>query len=155
MRIVSERCLNWRVKIRSQTRSASGFTLLELLCVIAILVVLASLFLGPVARVLQRVLADKWSEQAETSLGATVQQLNQRFQGDHEFPRITLERIEADGLLKPAELKFLKDPRVTFIPFAGADPDDQIVIHVKLKRGFWTDGGELIERKEAITHVPN
>jgi hypothetical protein len=44
---------------------------------------------------------------------------------------------------------------VTFVPFAGSDSDDKIVIRVQLKHGFWTEGIELTERKEAITHVPN
>jgi hypothetical protein len=154
VRIVPEPCPKWYVKHDSQIRPASGFSLLELLFVISIIIVLASLFLGPASRVLGRVLADQWYDQASNLLRETVNELNQRFQGLDSFPLVTLERIEAQGLLKPRELRFLKDPRVTFVPFTGSDPGDKIVIQVQLKRGFWTEGSELIERKEAITHVP-
>jgi prepilin-type N-terminal cleavage/methylation domain-containing protein len=132
-----------------------GFSLIELLCVIAIIVVLASLLLGPAARVLQRVLADKWAEDAQTRLSETIHQLNQHFQGAETFPLVTLDWIESQGLLKSAELQFLKDPRVTFVPFAGSDPSEKIVIAVQLKRGFWNDSTVLTERKEAVTHMPN
>jgi prepilin-type N-terminal cleavage/methylation domain-containing protein len=142
------------VKRQTQIRPTGGVTLLELLCVISIIVVLASLLLGPAARVLQRVLADQWSDQASNLLAETVSQLNQRFQGLDSFPPVTIEQIEAQSLLKRAELLFLKDPRVTFVPFAGSDPGDKIVIQVQIKRGFWTEGNELIERKEAITRSP-
>jgi prepilin-type N-terminal cleavage/methylation domain-containing protein len=135
-------------------KAAHGLTLIELLCVIGIIVVLATMLLGPAGRILRRVLADQWSENAEMLLRATVQQLNQHFGGDSTFGLITLDRIESEGLLKPNELQFLKDPRVTFIPFSGTDPDEKIVISVQLKRGFWTDAGVLSEAKQAITHVP-
>jgi hypothetical protein len=100
-------------------------------------------------------LADKWYDQASYLLGETVSHLNQHFQGQQDFPLVTIEAIEAQGLLKPAELHFLKDSRVTFVPFSGADPNEKVVILVRLKHGFLTEGSELIERKEAITRVPN
>ncbi len=131
-----------------------GLTLVELLCVISIITVLASLLLGPASRVLTRVRADQWCEQATISLEETVHQLNQHFQGLDEFPSVTLEQIQAQGLVKPAQLHFLKDRRVTFIPFKGSDPGDKIVIHVQIKRGFWTESSELVEHKESITRVP-
>ena len=142
------------MKRHTQTGSARGLTLLELLCVISIVIVLASLLLGTASRVLGRVLADQWYDQASNLLAETVGELNQRFQGLDRFPLVTLERIEAEGFLKPRQIQFLKDRRVTFLPFTGSDPGDKIVIHVELKRGFWTEETELIERKEAITRAP-
>ena len=142
------------VKQHNRNRLTCGLTLLELLCVISIIAVLASILIGPADRVLQRVLADKWSEDAGILLAAVTEQLNQHFQGEQAFPLVTLERIEAEGLVKPAELRFLKDPRVTFVPFAGSDPDDKIVILVQLKRGFFTETNMLSHRKEAVTRVP-
>jgi prepilin-type N-terminal cleavage/methylation domain-containing protein len=142
------------VNSRSQCRLSSGFTLLELLCVISIIIVLASLLLGPALRVLGRVLADQWYDQASYHLAETVSQLNQHFQGADDFPPVTRASIEAEGLLKPAELQFLKDRRVSFVPFRGSDPGDKIVIYVRLRHGFLTEGNELFETKESITRVP-
>jgi prepilin-type N-terminal cleavage/methylation domain-containing protein len=142
------------MKLPIRSEPARGFSLLELLCVSSIILVLASLMLGPVSRVLGRVLADKWYDQASNLLPETVSELNQRFQGLDDFPLVTLDRIEAEGILKPRHLQFLKDRRVTFVPFAGSDPGDKIVIYVQLKRGFWTEGNQLMEQKEAITRVP-
>jgi hypothetical protein len=127
---------------------------LELLCVMAIILVLASLLLGPASRILGRVLADQWCEQASVLLSETVTDLNRHFQGMDSFPLVTLEQIQSEGWLKDRELQFLQDRRVTFFPFAGSDPDDKVVIYVRLKRGFLTESSELTERKEAITRVP-
>ena len=142
------------MKAHRRLRRARAFSLLELLCAISIIVLLAGLLLGPVSRIFGRVVADKWADQASFLLHQTVSHLNQQFQGLDKFPLVTIEGLEAQGLLKPDELRFLKDRRVTFVPFAGSDPDDKIVIAVQLKRGFLTDEPALIERKEAITHVP-
>jgi prepilin-type N-terminal cleavage/methylation domain-containing protein len=133
---------------------ASGFTMLELLCVIGIITILATLLLGPASRVLGRVLADKWSEDASVLLDATVKSLNQHFQGQARLGLVTLQRIEAEGLLKPAELQFLKDRRVTFFSFNDADPGDKVVILVQLKRGFWTERSALTELKDALVRGP-
>jgi hypothetical protein len=46
---------------------------------------------------------------------------------------------------------FLRDRRVTFFPFAGSDPDDKIVILVRLESGFLTEAGTLTDTKGAIT----
>jgi prepilin-type N-terminal cleavage/methylation domain-containing protein len=132
----------------------AGLTLIELLCVIAIILVLAGLVLGPAGRALQRVRADKWGEDSSVRLQATVEQLRKHFQGRQDFAPVTLESIEAGRLVGPLELDFLKDHRVTFIPFAGADPDEQVVIRVKLERGYLTEPGQQTATKGEITEVP-
>jgi prepilin-type N-terminal cleavage/methylation domain-containing protein len=135
-------------------RIRAGLTLIELLCVIAIILVLAGLVLGPASRALHRVRADKWAEDSAIRLQATVEQLQKHFQGKHDFPPVMLENIETEHLVGPAELGFLKDRRVTFIPFAGSDPDEKVVIRVELERGYLTEGGFQTETKGAITAVP-
>ena len=57
-------------------------------------------------------------------------------------------------LVGPAQLRFLKDGRVTFVPFAGAGPDELVVILVRLDPGILTDAGLLTETKGAITAPP-
>ena len=131
--------------------SVGGLTLIELLCVMAIILILTTLTLGPAMRVLQKVRADDWAERAMSDLQLTVTQLHAHFRGRVEFPEVTLEAIESMRLVQPAQVRFLKDPQVTFIPFAGSDPDDQVVIKVRLQGGFFTDMRNLEATKGEIT----
>jgi prepilin-type N-terminal cleavage/methylation domain-containing protein len=128
-----------------------GLTLIELLCVMAIILILTTLALGPAMRVLQKVRADDWAEKAMSDLQLTVAQLHAHFRGRVEFPEVTLEAIESMRLVQPTQLRFLKDPQVTFIPFAGSDPDEQVVIKVRLRKGFFTDLNQLEATKGEIT----
>jgi prepilin-type N-terminal cleavage/methylation domain-containing protein len=132
-----------------------GLTLIELLCVMAIISILATLLLGPAMRVLQKVRADDWADRAMADLQLTVTQLQAHFRGKVEFPEVTLEAIESIHLVQPAQLQFLKDPQVTFIPFAGSDPDDQVVIKVRLLKGFFTDASNVEATKGEITRPSN
>jgi len=138
----------------SHRRVRGAFTLLELLCVIAIITVLASLVTGSAVKVLQRARADQWSDRASGLLHSTVEQLHQRLQARQDFPLVTVDRIETEAWLKPAEIRFLKEPEVTFVPFSGSDPDDKVVIRVELRRGFLTQSGALTQTKGWITRVP-
>ncbi len=129
-------------------------TVVELLCVIAIILVLAGLFLGPASRVLQRVRADQWADQAEVHLQATVKQLQKHCRARPDFPPLTLDRLQSERLLGSAELAFLKDSRVTFVPFGGSDPDEKVVIRVELRKGYLTEAGVLAETKGEIARLP-
>ena len=96
----------------------------------------------------------KWGDEAPALLTSTVNQLKKHFQGKTVFPPVTLTALENAGLLEPSQLRFLKDQRVTYFPFAGSDPDEQIVILVRLERGFLVDEGELTATKEDIVEPP-
>jgi len=125
--------------------------MLELLCVIALITILAGLLLGPVSRALRRARAMQWGQDAPVLLEATVKRLQTHFQGKKDFPPVTLAALAGGNLLEPSQLQFLKDRRVTFLPFAGNDPDEQVVIHVRLERGFLTEAGWLSASKGDIT----
>ena len=116
---------------------------------------LATLALPPALRALQRVRADQWSNRAMTDLMLTVEQLGAHFSGRSDFPEVTLEVIESMQLLAPAQLRFLQDSRVTFIPFAGADPDRKVVIEVRSQKGFLPGSGGVAVTKGAITRSPD
>ncbi len=135
-------------------RSQAGLTLTELLCTMAIIMVLAGLLLGPASRVLRRVRADEWGEKSATRLQTTVEQLKHHFEGQQNFPLVTLKKIEANHWVNALELDFLKDRRVTFIPFADSDPDEKTVIQVIVDRGYWTEAGLRLVAKGDITGWP-
>ncbi len=135
-------------------RWTAGFTLIELLCTIALIMILAGLLLGPVSRALHRARAMKWGNEAPVLLDATVSQLRRHFQGQTGFPPVTLTILENAHLVDPAQLRFLKDRRVTYTAFAGSDPDGLVVILVRLEPGFLTEAGELTATKGDITKPP-
>lgn len=132
-----------------------AFTLIELLCTIAIIAVLATLLLGASARVLKRVRADDWRDKSSFQFGLVKEQLRKRFQGLAEFPTVTLERLEAEGALGPTQLRFLRDQRVGFVPFSGADPTNFAVVVVRIERGFFTDAESLVLTKGELVAPPD
>lgn len=141
----------------NQTRcrdTQAGFTLIELLCVIAIIMVLAALLLGAASRILQKVRADQWAEEAGVQVGMIIKKLQTPYQGKRTFPLVTLADLESKGTLNRAQIRFLKDSRVTFTPFSGTDPDDKIVVSVQFDAGFWGGGGVLTATKGEITKPP-
>ena len=140
---------------RAQARALrSGFTLIELLCVIAIIMVLAALLLGAANRVLQKMRADQWAEDAGVQVGRIVKKLQTQYQGKRSFPVVTLGVLENQGILNRAEIRFLKDPRVTFSSFSATDNEEKVVINVQLEKGFWGEAGILTATKGEITRPP-
>jgi hypothetical protein len=63
----------------------------------------------------------------------------------------TLADLESRGTLNPSQIRFLNDPRVTFVPFSATDDEAKIVISVRLEKGFWGAGGILAATKGLIT----
>jgi prepilin-type N-terminal cleavage/methylation domain-containing protein len=132
-------------------RPQHAFTLIELLCVIAIISVLMGLLMGPVCKAMRRARALQWNNQAEIQFYKTAAQLRSHFQGKTKFPEVTLQQLETNNIVNSTQIEFLKDPNVTFSPFSGTDPNDKVIIRVQLKRGFLSDGGTLEETKGRIT----
>lgn len=135
-------------------RGPAGVTLIELLCVMAIIAVLATLLLGPAGRALGKARAMQWNNRAEALTGEITDRLRKVFAGQKEFRRVALEDLERDGVLLASQVRFLRDPRVTFTPFAGSDPDEFPVITVRLKPGFLEPGGTLSVVKGELTREP-
>lgn len=142
------------VKLLLRQHNRFGFSLVEVLCTIAIIGVLAGLLLGPVARAMHRAQAMKWGDEAPQKLHTVIHRLRAQFQGKANFPTVTLQQLEDNQWLDSSLISFLKDRRVSFIPFKGSDPEDQVIIAVKIESGFLTEAQILTEKKEAITKPP-
>lgn len=144
-----EKYLHVRTKIRRRLGS-HAVTLIELLCVLAIIAVLAALLLGPVSRVMKNARAMQWADIAERQTNLVVEELR-RFLGDRvNYPLLTLDGLEGTGALGLEQVRFLRDKRVTFTPFSGADPDETIIISVQLESGFLTSAGAITVAKSRL-----
>jgi prepilin-type N-terminal cleavage/methylation domain-containing protein len=136
---------------RKSRRPPAGVTLIELLCAVAIIAVLATLLLGPAGRALGKARAMQWNDRAHSLTSEITDRLYGVFVGQKEFPRVTLADLEKDGLVTAAQAKFLRDDRVRFTPFAGSDPDDLPVIQVTFKPAFLDPGGTVQVTKGDLT----
>lgn len=132
----------------------TGVTLIELLCAMAIIAVLATMLLGPAGRALGKARAMQWNNRAEVLTGEITERLRAVFAGQKEFRRVTLADLERDGVIFSSHARFLRDSRVTFTPFAGSDPDELPVIQVRLQPGFLGGSGILMVDKGALTQDP-
>ena len=136
---------------RKSPRPPAGVTLIELLCALAIIAVLATLLLGPAGRALGKARALQWNDRAHALTGEITDRLYGVFVGQKEFQRVTLADLERDGLVTTAQARFLRDDRVRFTPFAGSDPDDLPVIQVTFKPAFLDPGGTVQVTKGDLT----
>jgi type II secretory pathway pseudopilin PulG len=105
--------------------------LIELLCVMAIIAILASLLLGAVGRAYQRVR----SFAAQNDQAVYVDEVRLKFSklvADH--PRYGTLTLDALLQLCPVSSnceRFLRSKDVTFTPFSSDTPDTDVVLSVK------------------------
>ncbi len=136
---------------RKARRPLEGVTLIELLCAVAIIAVLATLLLGPAGRALGKARAMQWNDRAHALTGEITDRLHGVFVGQKKFQRVTLADLERDGLVTTAQARFLRDDRVRFTAFAGSDPDELPVIQVTFKPAFLDPGGTVQVTKGDLT----
>lgn len=135
-----------------QTRTSTGMTLIELLCTIAIIGILAGLLLSPASRALGRAKDAEWANKAYRELERVVTSLQAHYQVGAEADRLSIQELYERAIIDLEELNFLTDRRVTFTPFASADPDDEVVIEVHIPRSFLTDPANERVPKKRITN---
>lgn len=128
-----------------------GFTLIELLCVVAIIGILASLLLGPVSRALQKARAAEWADKVNQRIERVVNALRAHCSKGPVTDRLNPEQLFERGIIDSEQLRFLGDRRVRYVPFVTADPDDLVVIEVRIPRSFLNDEGVERVRKERLT----
>lgn len=128
-----------------------GVTLIELLCVIAIIVLLAGLLLGPIARVMGRARAMHWGETVDRQISAVGERLKSFLAGRDDYPAVTLPGLEAAAVFNQEQLAFLHDRCVAFFPFQPSSPNDAVVVAARVESGFLTTGGNRTLTKGMIT----
>ena len=135
-------------------RQQAGLTLIELLCVVGIIGILAGLLLVPAGRILSRMRAGKWANDASQQVQVIQEKLHAVLAGQTQFQSLTLNALESAGWITQSQVRFLRDRRVRFTPFSGADPEDLPVIWVDLPAGFLSDASHLVVTKGDLTRPP-
>jgi prepilin-type N-terminal cleavage/methylation domain-containing protein len=115
-----------------------GYSLIELLCVIAIISVLASLLLGPVAKALNKAHRFKWEMESENFADRFRERLTAQFGRAEDYPAFTPEALHDAGIIDTF-FDFLKDKRVAYTPFSSKDPDSLVVLRVVVTRNQWIE----------------
>jgi type II secretory pathway pseudopilin PulG len=106
--------------------------MIELLCVMAIILILVSLMLGPVTRAYRKAknlagenngteLVDRFTEKLTTAIGSSA-----------EYPALTVDQLYEEGIIDSSLRRFLKDKRVQYFPFSSKDPDHKVILHATL-----------------------
>ncbi|MGZ8900294.1 MAG: type II secretion system protein [Limisphaerales bacterium] len=115
-------------------RKDRGFTLIELMCVIAIILILVGLMLGPVTRAYTKAKNFGWENDSYQLADRFIDRMKQHFGSVPEYPALTVDQLYEGGLIDSTLRNFLRDKRVQFFPFSSKSPDEMEVLHVRVSK---------------------
>ena len=113
-----------------QSRACRGFSLVELMCVIAIIAIMASLLAGPALRALDKAKALEWEHANLTD--EFRDSLRKHFGNSPAYPEFSRDALFEAGIVSRNVFEFLKDKRVRYVPFSSRDPDEKIILEVRV-----------------------
>ena len=119
------------------TRKQSAFSLIELMCVMGIIGIMAALLLGPAFKALDRAKRLDWEIKAPAMFERVLEQLQAWENSGKTHPKLSIARLEQNGILDEPSLRFLRLRKVHYFPFASSDPDETVILVVEFGKGSW------------------
>jgi|SRR5665213_298372 len=118
------------MRSRLKYQQISGVTLVELLVVIGIIGILASLLLGTVYKAHAYAKDKTWRLEAFNFCDYIQEHLSRFYQSQTNYPTLSAADLHQRGVFDDRIMDFLSCPHVQFIPFSVGDGDDKIVLRI-------------------------
>jgi len=111
-----------------RTERRSAVSLIELLCVVVIILILASLLLGPVLRAYRKVKNFAGETEGSAVVELAVDRLR-RFHLIHPtHGSLTADYLHREAIFDSKFMKYVREKKVTFFVFSSSDSDDKLII---------------------------
>ena len=111
-------------------QTKTGVTLLELLFVIGIIGILASLYLGAVHKARAYAMDKTWRLEAYNYCDYIQDHLAHFYQSQTNYPTLSAAELRERGVFDDRIMDFLSCRHVQFIPFSVGDGDDKIILRI-------------------------
>jgi prepilin-type N-terminal cleavage/methylation domain-containing protein len=122
------------VEIHMRGRKRGGFSLIELMCVITIILILVGLMMGPIMRAYRKAKNFGWENDSYLLADRFADKMKQHFGSAPEYPALSADQLYEGGLIDSALRNFLRDKRVQYFPFSSKSADEMVILHVVIAK---------------------
>jgi prepilin-type N-terminal cleavage/methylation domain-containing protein len=112
----------------------SGFSLIELMCVISIILILVGLMLGPIMRAYRKAKNFGWENDSYQLADRFADKMKEHFGSSAEYPALSADQLYQGDLIDSRLRMFLRDKRVEYFPFSSKSPEAMVILQVKIAK---------------------